>query len=677
MKKVGWVAAMGTLLMGTAMAAEKLTYVDLVRQLIDLEGLAVLPAPGERCAQWSSYDRASRYDPQTGKYEAWDANGDGGGVIRAEGESWVVAEMEGPGCIWRIWSAAPGPGHVKIYLDGATEPTVDLPFSGYFDLQNPPFIYPALVHEASSGKNCYVPIPYQESCKIIADREWGHYYQFTYETFPPGTTVPTFRLPLGSEEEAALETVDRFLREGLGTDPAGPRPGEVTEAKTLTIPAGRTATVASLEGPRAITALRVKMDLASREEECQALREVVLRISWNGEESPSVWTPLGDFFGTALGVNPYRSLPLGMTKEGFYSFWYMPFASSAVVELVNEGSSERSLEVSLTHAPLSRPLEGLGRFHAKWHRDAFLPPEPERWIDWTMLQTQGAGRYCGVMLHVWNPRGSWWGEGDEKFFVDGEKFPSTIGTGSEDYFGYAWCNPTLFQNAYHNQTYNSGNNRGHISVNRWHITDNIPFHSSFEGAIEKYFPNDRPTLYACTVYWYLAPNGTDPYKPTSVEERTGYYTLEPTVFRVAGALEGEALQVIEKTGGTVQIQEMGGFGEGWSGDAHLWWTDGQPGDRLVLAVPVPAAGSYELKLQLTKARDYGIVQLSLDGNKLGPPLDLYDPAVVPTGELSLGVHELTEGEHTLTLEILGANEQAIKAYMAGVDYVRLEKPSSE
>ena len=91
-----------------------------------------------------------------------------------------------------------------------------------------------------------------------------------------------------------------------------------------------------------------------------------------------------------------------------------------------------------------------------------------------MLHTQGRGRFVGVELHVWNPRGGWWGEGDEKFYIDGEKFPSTFGTGSEDYFGYAWCNPTEFQNCYHNQTRNP-NNRGHISVNRWHITDNLPF----------------------------------------------------------------------------------------------------------------------------------------------------------------------------------------------------------
>ena len=105
----------------------------------------------------------------------------------------------------------------------------------------------------------------------------------------------------------------------------------------------------------------------------------------------------------------------------------------------------------MVHAPLGREFDGLGYFHAKWHRDTFKLPK-DRWPDWVMLRTQGRGRFCGVMLHVWNPRGGWWGEGDEKFFVDGEKFPSTFGTGSEDYFGYAWCDPGLFQRPYHAQT---------------------------------------------------------------------------------------------------------------------------------------------------------------------------------------------------------------------------------
>ena len=325
----------------------------------------------------------------------------------------------------------------------------------------------------------------------------------------------------------------------------------------------------------------------------------------------------------------------------------------------------------ITHAPLCRPVEQLARFHAKWHRDAFLPTERERWIDWPIVKTEGAGRFVGVMLHVWNPRGGWWGEGDEKFFVDGEKFPSTFGTGSEDYFGYAWCDPHLFQHAYHNQTCNDGNNRGHVSVNRWHIPDNVPFHQSFEGCIEKYYSNQRPTLYAATAYWYLAPGGKDPYGPVPLKERVGYWTPVQT-FKVKGAIEGESLKILAKTGGVPQEQDMTPFAGQWSNDAHLWWIDAKPGDRLDLALPVSKAGKFNLSLQLTKAPDYGIVQFYLDSEKLGGPIDLYHPSVVPTGPLAMGTRELAAGEHKLTVEITGANEKAIKAYMFGLDYVKLE-----
>ena len=420
-------------------AAEKFTYVDLVKRLTDLEALAVLPAPGEKCQQWSSYDRASKYDAATGKYVRWDANGDGRGIIRQEGEWSVFAEMEGPGVIWRIWSATAGKGHVKIYLDGAAEPAVDLPFSQYFDGTAAPFLGKALCHTVANGKNCYVPIPFQKSCKIVAEKDWGNYYHFTYTTYPKDTVVPTFHRELSAEEIAALARADEILGKRCGEDPAGARAGESTEQKTITVGPGETALVAELSGARAITALRANLDLPAAPDDRDLLRELCLRITWDDEPQAAVWSPLGDFFGAAPGFSPYRSLPLGMTASGFYSFWYMPFAGKARLELVNDGREKRTVGWGITHAPLTRPVQTLGRFHAKWHRDAFLPEEPERRaIDWTMLKTQGAGRFVGVMLHIWNPRGGWWGEGDEKFFVDGEKFPSTIGTGSEDYFGYAW-----------------------------------------------------------------------------------------------------------------------------------------------------------------------------------------------------------------------------------------------
>ena len=110
----------------------------------------------------------------------WDANGDGDQFIRQEGDTLVMAEMNGPGCIWRIWSATAEQGHVKIYLDGQEQPAVDLPFQEYFTGKSQPFAYPALSYQladvGSRGHNLYVPIPYQKSCKVVADKGWGAYY---------------------------------------------------------------------------------------------------------------------------------------------------------------------------------------------------------------------------------------------------------------------------------------------------------------------------------------------------------------------------------------------------------------------------------------------------------------------------------------------------------------------
>jgi hypothetical protein len=648
----------------------KLSYIDLIHRLTDLVHLAFMPAPGETCAQWSSWDRKSQYDEASGRYVGWDANGDNNGIIRREGNEQVLAEMKGPGVIWRIWSAKPEQGHVKIYLDGAPEPAVDLPFIGYFNRQNEPFTYPALVHETARGQNCYIPIPYQESCKITAVGDWGAYYHFTYTTYPQGTALPIFKRQLSRTEKTALEKANEVLSHCGPFLP--PSPNEEVEEFNLSSNDGGACVVRRSVGPAIIKTLRLKLDPAAGPEDRDALREWTIQIRWDGEKSPSIWAPLGDFFGTAAGANGYLSLPSGLTEDGWwYCHWPMPFASEYEITLTNDGQESRQVHLEVVTVWVKGDISRYGRFHAKWHRDAFPPEDPERAkIDWTLLKTQGRGRFCGVMLHVWNPRGGWWGEGDEKFFVDGEKFPSIFGTGSEDYFGYAWCNPTLFQNAFHNQTI-SMNNKGHVSVNRWHITDNVPFQQSFEASIEKYYPNDRPTLYASTVYWYQAAGQSDPYEPVPVEQRTGYWgPIE--VFKVKGAIEGEELEILRKTGGNTTAQDMSGFGNDWSGESHLWWTGAKPGDTLALALPVARTNAYRLKMQLTKAVDYGIVQLRLDGQRLGEPIDLYNNGVVATGALDMGAHDLTSGRHILRIEIVGANEKAVKSYMFGLDYLTLE-----
>ncbi len=657
---------------GLAAGQESLTYADLVERMVDLERLATLPAPGERNAMWSSWDRNARYDEGSGKYVKWEANGDGDGRIRMEGEAQVLAEMDGPGVIWRIWSAKPEKGHLKILIDGRTG--LDMPFAHYFDARHAPFLYPTLGYESARGKNLYFPIPYRESCKILAQKGWGKYYQITYTTFPKGTKLPAFSTELPADAVAALRRVDEHFSGKLGTDPAGKRADEQTDRKTVRVAASKAETVAKLDGPRAVTALRVRAAFRDRADEMAALRHLVLRITWDGASSPAVWCPLGDFFGTAPGVNAYRSLPMGMTDEGMYSLWYMPFSRSALVELVNEGEVEREAAFEITHAPLARPAGELGRFHAKWHRDV-MPVPQDRWPDWTVVKARGRGRFCGMMLHIWSPRGGqcekvkwcnghwWWGEGDEKFFVDGEKYPSTFGTGTEDYFGYAWGNGTLFAKAFHNQTL-CENNAGHISLNRWQVADNVPFQSSFEGTMEKYWPNDWPALYAAAAYWYLAPGGEDPHGPVPVAERHGYCVRPP--------MAAGGFTVLGRTAGNVQTQDMKSYGAGaWTNDDHLWWTGAKPGARMEIEVKVEKAGKYGIEVVLTKAVDYAVVQFSLDGKKLGGPVDLYNDGVVKTPPIDLGTAELAAGDHVLGVEIVGANEKAKKSYMFGMDELRL------
>ena len=149
--------------------------------------------------------------------------------------------------------------------------------------------------------------------------------------------------------------------------------------------------------------------------------------------------------------------------------------------------------------------------------------------------------------------------------------------------------------------------------------------------------------------------------------------------RIPGALEGEGLLATSTGGGTATAQPMENFVRGnwnWSGGGQLWWTGGKPGDRLDLTLPVPAPGTYEVQIVLTKAPDYAMLKFLLDGKPLDPVFDGFSPpgaGVIHSPVLTLTKTDLPAGDHRLTLEITGANPEATKAYMAGIDYVYLKR----
>jgi hypothetical protein len=165
--------------------------------------------------------------------------------------------------------------------------------------------------------------------------------------------------------------------------------------------------------------------------------------------------------------------------------------------------------------------------------------------------------------------------------------------------------------------------------------------------------------------------------PTQVALRGPPAPIDPDTGRVPGAIEGESMKVLARSAGNPTGQKMESFTrDRWSGADQLYWTGAEPGARLEVELPVAEAGKYDLEVMLTRAPDYAIVQVLLDGEKLGGPIDLYNPEVVTTGVLTFGPKDLTAGSHELAVEILGANPKAEKAYMFGLDWVRLSRPEA-
>ena len=649
----------------TSPQAADVTFESLVREMTDLDALASFPDPTYTCAQFSSYDPRST-DPEVLTDENWFANGDRGHHIRKEtrngADEWVMVDADGPGAIVRIWSAnANDAGIVRVYLDNAPDPVIEMPLQEMLDGQHAPFLAP-ISGVRSRGWNTHLPIPYAQHCKITASKP-DFYYQVNYRTYEKGTEVETFTPERAQAHEDLLTKTRNRLANPSEFTITGP---QSTARYRETIAPGAN-TELRLEGEGAIYGITCKAEAENLE---RALRQCVFTIVFDDQKSPSVEAPLGDFFGTAPGTNPYKALPCGVLDDGtMYSHWVMPYRNSATLRVTNHGGTR----VTIDGAVRTGPREWTDRslyFHAGWRAEYDIPTRPRQ--DWTYVEVEGKGRFVGDMLHVTNPVKDWWGEGDEKIYVDGEDFPSHFGTGTEDYYGYAWCNNQPFVHAYHNQPRCDGpGNYGHTCVSRFHVLDNIPFSKDFKFDMEVWHWADVNVTMATTSYWYARPGANDSLgtiDPADLRIVTPPPLPEPK--RVEGALEGEELEILSATGGNATTQESAGWP--WSAAKQLWWIDGKPGDTLTLAFDAPEERRYGVNAVFTKAIDYGIMQLSINGKPAGGPMDFFNDGVIVSEETPLGVFSLKKGRNTLTIEIVGANEKCDpKRYMFGLDYLLL------
>jgi len=644
----------------TSSLGAAITTETLLDELTDLQRLARLPDPPYVTRQFSSYDRASRSPT-----EDWFANGDFGQYLRIEEvngrKEHVMMDADGPGAIVRIWSANPQ-GVLRIYIDRNPEPVIEAPMSEVLGGTVPGLPVP-LAGVRARGWNLYFPIPYATHCKVTSDHG-GFYYHVNYRTWPAGTEVVSFRpADLVALRHKIYGTAARLLSIREDVPPPADRQKQTYEQ---TLAPGAEAVLWTGTGPRAIVGFLTRLAADDLE---AAARAVVLDMTFDGQQT--VECPIGDFYGTAPGLNPYASVPMGITVTDagtdLWSHWWMPFAREARIRVRNLGRQEVRLSGGVSTVPWTWDDRSL-LFHAGWRIERDLPTRP--FSDWVHLECKGQGRFVGGHLHVQNPYRGWWGEGDEKIYVDGEPFPSHFGTGTEDYYGYAWCCNERFVHAFHNQPRCDGPaNYGNSSVNRFHIIDDIPFTRQFKFDIENWHSvGDARYHRAAVSYWYARPGGSSFFRPLTAED-VRLDVIEPfKVFRVPGAQEGESLPIVSKTAGRTTVQGLGG-GNRWSNEQHLWWTDAGPGAELTVAFEAPEAGRRAVAVNLTKAEDYAQVQLLINGREAGGAIDLYHDGVTATGPIELGEFELEKGRNLLTIRIVGANEAAKKSYMFGLDYV--------
>jgi hypothetical protein len=313
------------------------------------------------------------------------------------------------------------------------------------------------------------------------------------------------------------------------------------------IASGDTLTLLDESGPGVIT--HTWITIASPEK--YHLKRLVLRMYWDGEASASVEAPIGDFFGLGLGdYFQFESIPLAVASDkALNCFFPMPFRKRARITVSNEGKEDvDAFYFNIDYQAWNKDLApDTLYFHAQyrqatpakgwtnqWDSNDATPVIEKKNLDgqnnYVWLEAGGEGHFVGVTMSILQNQDGWWGEGDDMFFVDGEKRPSINGTGSEDYFLGAWdFGDHPFSYALFGAPVKGTEFAGsRSSVYRFHLDSPIPFTRSLRATIEHGHANHRSDNFFSVAYWYQKePHAAFPVLPP-VEERI------PRIYPVGG-----------------------------------------------------------------------------------------------------------------------------------------------
>ncbi len=445
------------------------------------------------------------------------------------------------------------------------------------------------------------------------------------------------------------------------------------------VPPGQTQTVLDVQGPGVITHIwftfRGPEPTPGAPQGAANHQEMLLRMYWDGRERPAVEAPVGDFFANAFGIrSEVISLPVIVEDADSYNcYWCMPFRKSARIEVVNESDKPlRGLYHNIDWIKRDSLPDDTPYFHAQYRQE--YPVENGK--DYVLLDTKGKGHYVGTVLSVRMRSPAWFGEGDEKIYIDGEEKPSIWGTGTEDYFLSAWglkkCKTPYFGVPVFDQ-------RGvgtYTSSYRWHLADPIVFNDGIKVTIE---------------HWgWMSPDENPDYRAMSWNEREDdyssvafwYQTGEPAFAARSPHARERRLPSLDRT--IVCAKDFAGaqhHGTGTAGPQSLTRLYLEPqllykpatAENAWIEIPFTVAKKEPLRLLInaTLAPDYGRYQAALDGVRLGEPMDFFS-AELASREFHLLDFWPEPGTHTLRLVCVGKNPGSEGMFL-GIESVRLRE----
>ncbi len=620
-------------------------WVPGIQGLYRLDRLGVLKE-SIKVASVSSYDRTGgNNDGFGGQYS----------YVRKEKGGLVLADLKGPGIIYRIWTPTPTDDMLEFYFDGESQPSIQVRFRDLFLGRHPAFIRP-LVGYGAGGFYSYVPLTYEKSCKVFVRAENFQFYQINYATYPEGTAIISSPKQPADEYGYHLEKARRLF-ESYGTDissysvPAG---GRIERFNSKVRLKDREAMkIFDIDRPGRIVGIRISPPEALVDKE----RRVILRAYWDGNEEPAILSPAGDFFGYAWGKPATKSLLVGSANGVNYCYFPMPFDESATIELLSDRrlAKETELETEVLFVPVAR-RENEGRFYAIWRREN----PTTKGKPFTFVETAGRGHIVGLIQQSqgFESGNTYFFEGDDQTTIDGELV--IHGTGSEDLYNGGWYDVTGRWDSKRSFPLSGclgyRKHLGRTGVYRFFLGDTYSYRKSVLQTIE-HAPTGNVLLndYCAVTFLYSLSRPTCEFDlPPAAQrkvidpKRIVFATWWNIPISAFSYRDGSLTKKAEKIDGkNVRFLSLRAKGNDTFGHHFICFV-----------CELPAPGKYKVSLDAVKGTSQGKVQMFMDEASVGPEVDLYAAERECALDEYVGTLNLAEGPNRLLFKLVGKHEES-------------------